>query len=134
LKLLWDLDGCILTVFHRDFSFIHSWDMGVAGWAQHLLPIPSLPLDKVVVSCLLESLQSTCCGFAVREGIPGFRPSNCEGTADIFPSRGGEWLGGELVDGGVPHVSAALVLLDGSGHVFGRCCLRIFGELQQCIL
>jgi len=29
------------------------------------------------------------------------------------------------------NVSAALVLLDGSGHGFGRCCLRIVGELLQ---
>ena len=56
-------------------------------------------------------------------------------NGDIFPSQDGEWLGGELAGGGVPLVSGApLVLLDGSGREFGRCCLRIFGELLQCIL
>jgi len=41
---------------------------------------------------------------------------------------------GDLQVVGAPQVSAALVLLDGRGGGFGRCCLRSLGELLQCIL
>ena len=52
---------------------------------------PSLvALAKMVMSCLLETLQSMFCGLthnAVREGIPGFSPSDCKGTVIFFKVR-----------------------------------------------
>ena len=51
-----------------------------------------------------------------------FDPSHSEGTADIFPSRDSEsdlGMGGILKLVGFPHVSSALVLLDGSSGGFG---------------
>jgi len=48
-----------------------------------------------------------------------------------YTSQDGEWFGGERVGGGVPHVSAALVLLDGGGHRFGRC---FRGVLVSCCI
>jgi len=52
-------------------SFIHSRDMGVAGWAQHLLPIPSYPRT-------VEG-QPYCCGSGVT-----CRPDRVR-TADFLP-------------------------------------------------
>ena len=54
--------------------FICLQDVGVADWADIYCP-SLIALEKVVVSCLLETLQSTYCGLAhnaVREGIQEF--------------------------------------------------------------
>ena len=72
--------------------------MGIAGWPAFIAH-PIVALEKVVVSCLLELLQSMCCGLthnAIREGIPGFRPSDCEGIAIYFQVRTVSDLEGNL--------------------------------------
>jgi len=52
---------------------------------------PSLvAFEKVKVSCLLDTLWSTCCGLthnADREESQRFSPSGCEGTAIYFKVR-----------------------------------------------
>jgi len=59
---------------HFVCCLIHLWDVGVDGWAS--IHYPSLvTLEKVVVSCLLEPLQSLKYRYthsAVREIISGF--------------------------------------------------------------
>jgi len=58
--------------------------------------------------------------------------------ADIFPSQHGEWLGGKLSGGGVPHVFAALVLPDRKGYGFGMLITilldcSISGSKHHCV-
>jgi len=75
------LDGPngLLLLLVSMFFFIRSWDMGVAGGAQHLYPIPNCPSRRGWASRHLEPaavppppVWGRYTHSAVREGIPGF--------------------------------------------------------------
>lgn len=87
--LKWEDDTNILVFYIKICVYYTFKDRGLRRLSWHLIALPGC-LERVVVNCLLEPLQSFRCGCVcnvVWEGVPWFWCNDGEGTLTYFQVR-----------------------------------------------